>query len=611
MTVKRTRHIISALLLACGAFALGQTKTVVGTSAGPAVQFAEAMPERAPGLFNPEALAQSQWELHNWLVSEQPPLSQQALIQVEVSAERLERMARENCEDCGQARRKLAVGVVEPIDKEVDFTNLERMPRLKKPLAQAGGVMRPLDDGGFVWTVAVESKSAAALRIHFTDLDLPEGAALYVYTEAGEAYGPYTGQGPKGDGELWSHTLFGNLAFVQLRQQGPTADDALRRTGFTIESVGHITDKFLMAMGRDRARHGKTCNFNASCVENADCYGSGAWGAIDLARDAIALMQWVSGAFIYTCSGGLIADNDPNSQVPYFLTANHCLSRKKDAGNLQTFFQYATSCNGGACFSPGGAVPTILGSSVVSTSRTADYTLLLLDQAAPAGSAFLGWTAAPVANTNGAQLYRISHPQGAPQSFSTHEVDTSAGTCTSWPRGNWIYSRNVIGATETGSSGSPVCNAAGQIVGQLTGFCGFNLNDVCDNESNAGVDGAFAAYYSEVAQYLDAGGNTGGGTEMHVASITLSEKQQGPRIRGRASITIVDENGDPVSGATVTGTFNGDLNESGSATTDSNGVVEIQSSAQSGVTSWGFCVDNVTGSLSYNAAANVETCDTF
>ena len=55
-----------------------------------------------------------------------------------------------------------------------------------------------------------------------------------------------------------------------------------------------------------------------------------------------------------------------------------------------------------------------------------------------------------------------------------------------------------------GSSGSPVVNGNGQIVGQLSGGCGTNVNDECDNVNNATVDGAFASYYSQIAGLLGA-----------------------------------------------------------------------------------------------------------
>ncbi len=85
-------------------------------------------------------------------------------------------------------------------------------------------------------------------------------------------------------------------------------------------------------------------------------------------------------------------------------------------------------------------------------------------------------------------------------------MDTSKVTCSSWPRGSWIYSKDVLGATEGGSSGSPVLNEKGQVVGQLSGACGYNVNNVCDKNSNATVDGAFASYFSQVAPFLAGGG---------------------------------------------------------------------------------------------------------
>jgi hypothetical protein len=118
----------------------------------------------------------------------------------------------------------------------------------------------------------------------------------------------------------------------------------------------------------------------------------------------------------------------------------------------------------------------------------------------------LGWDATDIAFADGVDLYRISHPSAAPQAYSTHTVDTSYGTCSSWPRGSWIYSRDTYGATEGGSSGSPVVDGDGEVVGQLSGGCGTNINDTCDWQSNATVDGSFASYYNEISGFLGGGG---------------------------------------------------------------------------------------------------------
>jgi hypothetical protein len=103
----------------------------------------------------------------------------------------------------------------------------------------------------------------------------------------------------------------------------------------------------------------------------------------------------------------------------------------------------------------------------------------------------------------------------------------------------------------------------------------------------------------------------GDATTMSVASISATTVNvgQGNRI-GRVNVTVLDNNGDPVAGATVTGTFTGSYNETRSGTTNSNGVATIDTVATvKGNASFTFCVTNIAhGSLSYNANGNSVTC---
>ena len=52
-----------------------------------------------------------------------------------------------------------------------------------------------------------------------------------------------------------------------------------------------------------------------------------------------------------------------------------------------------------------------------------------------------------------ATLKRVSHPNFGAQTYAEHQVDTGAQTCSGWPRGERIYSRDTLGATDGGSSG--------------------------------------------------------------------------------------------------------------------------------------------------------------
>jgi V8-like Glu-specific endopeptidase len=415
-------------------------------------------------------------ELHRSLVARESAKGLASALEVNLTPE--EKSAAEAREDEGRLR----VGIEKSVGATVRFA---RSPRF-------GDVTDR--DGSFLWTGRVTAPGASGIRLHLLPFDLPESAELYVYAADGQVFGPYTGRGPVDNGELWTNTVLGDEVRLQL---SVSREDAAR-TRLVVAGIGYMGTGLPMA--------GNLCTDNAACVENAACWNV---SAVSNAHDAVASILFASGGFYYICSGGLISDSNP-SNLPYFLTANHCISKSGEASSMETYFDYESgSCTRPNCTEPYNNTGDTVGSAIVAGNRTGDYTLLQLSSAPITKDGvvtYLGWTATPVANSNGAHLYRLSHPSGAPQAYSQHDVDTSRPTCSSWPRGGWIYSEDIVGATEGGSSGSPVLNSSGQIVGQLSGGCGFNVNDVCDAASNATVDGAFASYYSQVSSILGGGG---------------------------------------------------------------------------------------------------------
>jgi V8-like Glu-specific endopeptidase len=362
------------------------------------------------------------------------------------------------------------------------------------------GVARRTRDGEFVWSAVVRAEGAGGIRVHVTDFKLPGHVELYLYSRDGQAHGPYVAKGPNGTGEFWTATIFGSEAILQFR--GASNAD-VRGISFRITAAGLMTPRFAGALVRPTAKPGgpppSFCG-NAQCIVDATCQS----GFTDV-KNAVAKIEWIQGAYIYTCTGGLINDNDP-LQDNYFLTANHCVSKDSNAKNVNFYWRFATSTCNGTCPSNNGWPYQTSGSRVAISGRKGDFTLLQLNSAPPSGSVFLGWTNTAVANTNGTTLDRVSNPNFGPQVYSQHQVDTSAGTCRSWPRGERIYSRDIVGGIDGGSSGSPVVNASSQIVGQLSGTCGLSPSNVCSSgpgEDNATVDGAFAFYYSSVQPFLN------------------------------------------------------------------------------------------------------------
>lgn len=470
----------------------------------------EALMERAPGHFDAAKYVQIQRETFDWLMAEAASLSMESIFTIHVSDSELKALEDDDCSTCLDNSQKLKVGLHKPLGVNVTFAGLTPGAISGKSQFQSGGMMKEASGGGFVWTAAAVSPKAVAIRVHFSDFSLPAGSELYIYNADGEAFGPYTGFGPNGDGDFWSNTVTGSLAYIQLHHRGELTEQSLSATRFNIRDVAHLGPKFLLPFLQEKRKESdelsKTeefCSFNAPCIVDAQCYDTTDWPAIDDVRLAVAHMQFVSGMYIYICSGGLLTDTDPSTLIPYFLTANHCINLTSEANSLECYWQFWTAYCGAACYNPVGAVPRTIGSVIQETNPTADFTLLELNQMPPAGSIYLGWSTTAVAYDNNLPLYRLSHPKGAPQAFSRHRVDTTAPTCPSWPRGSWIYSRDVIGGTEGGSSGSPVLTVGGLVVGQLSGACGYDPEDPCNPVLNATVDGAFASYYPQVEYLLD------------------------------------------------------------------------------------------------------------
>jgi hypothetical protein len=86
------------------------------------------------------------------------------------------------------------------------------------------------------------------------------------------------------------------------------------------------------------------------------------------------------------------------------------------------------------------------------------------------------------------------------------------------------------------------------------------------------------------------------GGVMHVSNIAMAKQKQGGSWLAKATVTIVDANNAPVSGATVAGQFTGATNNTVSGVTDASGNVTLSSTKKSGGGTWQFCVTDVTKS---------------
>ncbi|MBL8178164.1 MAG: hypothetical protein JNK48_26050 [Bryobacterales bacterium] len=93
------------------------------------------------------------------------------------------------------------------------------------------------DDSDRVLLLTLRSDGAMAMRVHFENFRLPEGAKLYVYGLDGQnqvtrVSGPYRGAGPDHSGEFWTRSLPGSRVAVELQM-----NDEIATLPFSIQEI--------------------------------------------------------------------------------------------------------------------------------------------------------------------------------------------------------------------------------------------------------------------------------------------------------------------------------------------------------------------------------------
>jgi lysyl endopeptidase len=338
------------------------------------------------------------------------------------------------------------------------------------------GSYHNLANGDKIWRLGIYAPDAYSINIPFQFLNLPEGCRLFVYNDDKDQHlGAFTqAHVSSEDHMLGTELIYDDRVIIELFIPQSALSTVQLQVGTVVHGYRDLREQYIRAFGGSGA-----CNNNARCPSYA------AWD--DQIRSAVCL---VSGGGEF-CSAALI-NNTCNNGTPYVLTANHCGA----SGFGSWVFRF--NWEAPACANPGSspASNSISGSTSRANFAGADMRLVQMNSTPPASYNvfYAGWDRT---NTPGTNLLGIHHPSGDIKKFSQSTgaaVTATYSGATCWQTGTW-----TDGITEPGSSGSPIFNQSGLIVGQLYGGpsnCG------CENNAGCGFD-----YYGKVFTSWTGGGS--------------------------------------------------------------------------------------------------------
>lgn len=319
-----------------------------------------------------------------------------------------------------------------PVGVDIDVITVARITEQKKFL---------------VYSFSVVAQNARNVSLQFNEFNLSPGAVLSIFTKH-ELTDSITAK-QNNQSKVWATRVYhGNtiniILKVPLEERGMSA--------LKINKVNFGYKKFGQEFGNIGAS--ANCNVNVVCPQ-----GNG-W---ENERNSVAMI--ISGGD-ESCTGALVM-NTCNTNIPYLLTANHCLD-----GNTQNWvFQFQTWSN--TCSGNNGWSEDVQfnGCQLRANSAASDFALVELNQIPPANSGinYAGWSRETIGITQNTILH---HPAGDLMKISR---DNNAPTTTTFNGASCWRLGLDIGATEGGTSGAPYFNQAHRIIAQHLGTGQTNL----------------------------------------------------------------------------------------------------------------------------------------
>ncbi|WP_175418976.1 T9SS type A sorting domain-containing protein [Aureibaculum algae] len=353
---------------------------------------------------------------------------------------------------------------------------------------KSDGIWTDLPNGDRIWQIAFASPEALHLSVNFNSFYLPEGSTIYLYNkDRSDLIGAITSSANNNKNELGTWFVKGDHLFVEYYEPEEVKGQGKLNIGSVIHGY-RLADEVQTGYENKsilKINSSGDCNLDVNCD-----IGSDFEAYKDEIKKSVAFLNMGDG---YICSGSLI-NNAAQDKKPYFLSAEHCLERETDetAANPALFsMRFNWISPNPVCAAITNSTETtdeftMMGSTLRAQFADSDMLLLELNNPIPTDwdVTFAGWDRTDI---NPTFEVGIHHPEGDIMKISRD--DTGAIKATSDGKDLWLIGGLndgigtgdgwELGVTEGGSSGSPLFNQNGHIIGQLYGG-----NAVCTGTSD-------------------------------------------------------------------------------------------------------------------------------
>ena len=324
------------------------------------------------------------------------------------------------------------------------------------------GQWEQVNSGLWIWRLALHVEQTKGLNLYFKDFNLAAGDKLFIYNKNKSVVeGAFT---ELDNGNYFvSDFIACNELVIELntKHQNPELPFELSELGVSVINP---------AGGRNFG-DSQFCEVPVNCPEGDNWQNE---------KQGVARILVKSGSNLWWCTGSLV-NNTQSDKTPYFLTANHCgqSANETDYAAWKFYFDYESTDCEIPVLEPEGLALTgskLLAKAPNNTGTGSDFKLLLLTDEMPEyyHPWYNGWDRSDDVSQSGVCIH---HPEGDIKMISTYtEAVVSARFNNPVPNEDGIYwkviwaeTQSEHGVTEPGSSGSPLFNSSGNIIGGLTG----------------------------------------------------------------------------------------------------------------------------------------------